>query len=130
MNIIEKIIKEYPLTTKIDCELDCYSLAKKRYLVFWRNNIEKNNIEKILNIIEEKTNNQKFDNFRTIIVVGNTNDNFKKSDLFYFNGVNIFVVFYLINEQKNKIFYNDSWIFTLGLNYRRFVKKLNKLLGN
>lgn len=41
MNIQEKIIKNYPLNEKIDCELNCYSLDKRRYIVFWDNLIKK-----------------------------------------------------------------------------------------
>jgi hypothetical protein len=37
MNIQEKIIEEYPLTCKIESELNCYLLANRRYLIFWEN---------------------------------------------------------------------------------------------
>lgn len=130
MNIQEIIIKEYPLTTKIECELNCYLLDPKRYLVFWDDIIEKDNINNILNLIEKKTNNNQFSEWKTIVVIGNTSDDFEKSDLLYFNNVNTFVVFYLVNEKENKVFMNDSWIFTLGLNYKKSVRKINEIVCN
>ena len=44
MKIQEKIIKNYPLINKIDCGLNCYLLAKKRYLIFWHSLIKKEEI--------------------------------------------------------------------------------------
>lgn len=84
----------------------------------------------ILNHLERKTNNSMFTEWKTLIVVGKTTDDFKKEDLFYFNNVNTFIVFYLINEEINKAYMNDSWIFTLGLNYKKYVKKINKIIKN
>ena len=128
MNIKEKIIKEYPLTYKIESELSCYLLADKRYLIFWKELIEKESIEQILNQLQEKTNNSNFSKWKTLIILGNTNDIFQKEDLFYFNNVDTFVVFYLVNEKINKIFMNDSWIFTLGCNYKKYVRKIDKII--
>ena len=54
---------------------------------------------------------------------------FKKDDLLYFNNVNTFVVFYLINEETNEVFMNDSWISALGLNYKKYVRKINEILN-
>ena len=41
MNIQEKFIRNYPLINKVDSELNCYVLDKKRYLVFWNELIKK-----------------------------------------------------------------------------------------
>lgn len=49
MDIREKIIKNYPLDKKIDCALDCYMLAKKRYLVFWNGLVSKNSMGQDIN---------------------------------------------------------------------------------
>ena len=38
------------------------------------------------------------------------------------------VVFYLINEEVNKIYMNDSWVFTLGLNYKKYIRKINEIM--
>ncbi len=129
MNIQEKIIKEYPLICKIESELSCYLLANKRYLIFWEGLIEKESIEQILNQLQEKTNNSYFSKWKTLIILGKTNDVFQKEDLFYFNNVDTFVVFYLFNEKTNKIFMNDSWIFTLGCNYKKYVRKIDKIIN-
>lgn len=103
-------------------------MAKKRYLIFWKDLIEKSSIEQILNQLQEKTNNSNFSKWKTLIVCGKTNDNFQKEDLFYFNNIDTFVVFYLVNENNNKVFMNDSWIFTLGCNYRKYVRKIDKII--
>lgn len=79
--------------------------------------------------MEEKTNNSMFTEWKTLIVVGKTTDVYKKEELLYFNNVNTFVVFYLINEELNKIFMNDSRIFAIGLNYRKYIKRLNGILN-
>lgn len=70
-----------------------------------------------------------FTEWKTLIVVGKTTDVYKKEELIYFNNVNTFVVFYLINEELNKIFMNDSRICAIGLNYRKYIKRLNGILN-
>lgn len=129
MNIQEKLIQNYPLDNKVDSALNCYLLGKKRYLVFWDELIQKDSIEKVLNYLEEKTKNTNFTEYKTLIVVGKTREKFKKSDLLYFNNVNTFVVFYLINEETNEVYMNDSWISSLGLNYKKYVRKINEILN-
>lgn len=128
MNIQEKIIEEYPLTCKIESELNCFLLANRRYLIFWKELIEKDSIEQILNHLQEKTNNSNFSKWKTLIIFGKTNDVFQKEELFYFNNVDTFVVFYLVNEKINKKFMNDSWIFVLGCNYRKYIRKIDKII--
>ena len=128
MDIKEKIVTNYPLIEKVNCDLDCYLLDKKRYLIFWDEPIAQNSINQILEQIDAKTKGIGFSQWKTLIVVGKTTEAFKNEELFYFDNVSIFVVFYLVDEIKNKIYMNDSWIFTLGLNYRKHVRKINKLL--
>ena len=60
--------------------------------------------------------------------VGKTKEEYKKEELLYFNNVNMIVVFYLINEEVNKIYMNDSWVFTLGLNYKKYIRKINEIM--
>lgn len=129
MNIQEKIIQNYPLVNKIDFELNCYLLDKRRYLIFWNELIKKDSIEKMLNYLEEKTRNPNFTESKTLIVVGKTKEKFKKVDLVYFNSVNTLVVFYLINEETNEIYMDDSWISFIGLNYKKYVRKINEILN-
>lgn len=130
MDIREKIIKNYPLDKKIDCALDCYMLAKKRYLIFWNGLVSKNSMGQILMDLGNMTDNSVFSEWKTLIVVGKTTDVFKKKELSYFNGVNTFVVFYLIDEEKDRTYMDDSWIFALGLNYKKYVKRINEILKN
>ena len=127
MNIQEKIIQNYPLVNKIDFELNCYLLDKRRYLIFWNELIKKDSIEKMLNYLEEKTKNPNFTESKTLI--GKTKEKFKKVDLVYFNSVNTLVVFYLINEETNEIYMDDSWISFIGLNYKKYVRKINEILN-
>lgn len=129
MNIQEKLIKNYPLVNKVDSELNCYLLEKRRYLVFWDELIKKDSIEEVLNYLEEKTKNPNFTQSKTLIVVGKTKEKFKKVDLVYFNSVNTLVVFYLINEETNEVCMDDSWISFIGLNYKKYVRKINKILN-
>ncbi len=129
MNIQEKIIQNYPLVNKIDFELNCYLLDKRRYLIFWNELIKKDSIEKMLNYLEEKTKNPNFTESKTLIVVGKTKEKFKKVDLVYFNSVNTLVVFYLINEETNEIYMDDSWISFIELNYKKYVRKINEILN-
>ena len=129
MNIQEKLIQNYPLINKVDSELNCYLLDKKRYLVFWDELIKKDSIEEVLNYLEEKTKNTNFTEYNTLIVVGKTKDKFTKSDLLYFNSVNKIVVFYLINEETNDVYMDDSWISFLGLNYKKYVRKINEIIN-
>lgn len=129
MNIQEKLIYNYPLVNKVDSELNCYLLDKNRYLVFWDELIKVELVEEILNSLEEKTKNSNFSEFKTLIVISKTNEKFKKADLLYFNNVNTIVVFYLINEETNEVYMNDSWISSLGLNYKKYVRKINEILN-
>ena len=129
MNIQEKLIKNYPLVNKVDSELNCYLLEKRRYLVFWDELIKKGSIKEVLNYLEEKTKSTNFTEYKTLIVVGKTKEKFKKVNLLYFNNVNTYVVFYLIDEENNDIYMNDSWISSLGLNYKKYVRKINEILN-
>lgn len=91
---------------------------------------KKDSIEEVLNYLEEKTKNANFTEYKTLIVLGKTKEKFKKVDLLYFNNVNTFVVFYLINEETNEVYMNDSWISPLGLNYKKYVRKMKIILKN
>lgn len=129
MNIQETLIYNYPLVNKVDYELNCYLLDKKRYLVFWDELVKYESIEEVLNYLYKKTKNSNFSEFKTLIVISKTKENFKKADLLYFDNVNTIVVFYLINEETNEVYMNDSWISFLGLNYKKYVRKINEILN-
>ena len=128
MFIIQKIVKELNLENKIDCDMCCYSLAPKKYIIFEESDINKANIEYVLKKVSDNCNNGNFSTWKSIIIFGNTTDSFKKKDLLYFDGINTIVVFYLINSLENMIYMNDSWIFPLGMNFRTYVRKINKVM--
>ena len=92
-------------------------------------NSAKDSIKEVLSYLEEKTKNANFTEYKTLIVVSKTKEEFKKSDLLYFNSVNTVVVFYLINEETNEVYMDDSWISFIGLNYKKYVRKINKILN-
>lgn len=48
--------------------------------------------------------------FKTIIVVATTKDKFTRSELSYFDGIDTFIEFYLIDLNETNIYINDSWI--------------------
>lgn len=123
----KKIVQEYPLVNKVDFSLDCYMLKKRRYLIFWNRLIEKKSIKDILIYLEEKTNNNNFPKYKTLIIFGETKDEFSKNDLVYFN-TNTYVVFYLINDDTNDIYMDDSWISEMGLNYKKYVRRINDIV--
>lgn len=62
-------------------------------------------------------------------MVGKTKDKFKKRELLYFNNINTYVVFYLIGQETNNVYMNDSKISSLGLNYKRYVRRIIKILN-
>lgn len=128
MNSQDRIIKNYPLTSKVNCALNCYLLDNKRYLVFWDETITKQSITKILESLGNNTKGSDFSQWKTLIVVGKTSESFKKEELVYFDNVSTFVVFYLVNEHTNEVYKNESWIFTLGLNYKKYIKKIDRIL--
>lgn len=127
MCIFEKIINEYPLTLDVMVSNDIYRIEKKKYLILIKENIEKDNLYDVLNSVRRSVDELSSE-WRTIIVVAYTTDFFRCTELFYFDGSNTIVVFYLINQQSNKIFMNDRWIFPLGLSHRKIVKKLNAIV--
>lgn len=130
MIIKDKLIKEYPLLKKINCSLECFEIDKRKYLIFWHEIIKKENIIKILKYLEEKSNNLNFTSIRTLIVIGNTKEKFKKNELVYFNSINMYVIFYLINDETNDIYMDISWNFPLKYSYKKYVKKINKIITN
>lgn len=126
MIIKDKLIKEYPLTKKIEVPFECYEVVKRRYVVFYDKEINRNNMESLLDVINGNTNNS-FSEKKTLIVIGHTNEQFNKKDLLFFNGNDTFIVFYLINE-KNEIFFNDQRSFWFGVDWSKIIKRFNEIL--
>lgn len=55
-------------------------------------------------------------------------DVFEKKDLVYFNGVDTFVSFYLINQKNNHIYFNDKRMFMLSVDWKKIIRKFNDIL--
>lgn len=129
MTIKDRIIKEYPLTKKIVCDFECYEVLKRRYVIFFDTKIQKDNIESLLNTFESMTKNG-FSKVKTLIVVGDTDEEFKKEDLLFFNGVDTFVVFYLKNTKNNEIYCNHQRVFWFSIDWKKIINKFNEILKN
>lgn len=128
MIIKDKLIKEYPLTKKIDFPFECYEVVKRRYVVFFDEEINRNNMESLLDVIDGHAKNV-FSEKKTLIVIGHTNEQFNKKDLLFFNGNDTFIVFYLINE-NNEVFFNDQRTFWFGLDWSKIIRNINQVLKN
>ena len=113
---------------KIASDLNCYSIAEKKYLVIWDELITKDSINEVIKRVTRETQNEKFSDVRTIIIAGNTLDEFQKEELIYYNNIETFVVFYLINEKLNKVYRNDLRGLALGLRPKRYYKKIEQIL--
>lgn len=124
--IKRNIISKLSLAISKDFDTSIYQISKKRYLLFWEEDINKNNVNKCLEKIDSIYNT--FGKHKLIIVVGKTSESFTKTELFYFNNIDTFVVFYLLDFANKKVYINDRSLFVLGLNYKRFIKKLNKII--
>lgn len=124
----EKLKKELHLIS-VDERLKCYLLTKKVWLMFWEENIQKNNMEEILHKIETSFSEKQLISRKTIIIMGNTIDDFHPSDLVWFNGMNMYVVFYLINEKNSKTYRCSNFFDSIGWGYRKWIKKIDFILS-
>ena len=85
---------------------------KRRYVIFYDKKIDKNNIESLLDVFDNLKNN--FEKRKTLIIFGYTDEQFNEKDLLFFNGIDTFVVYYLIND-NNEIYFNDQRIFLFSV---------------
>ena len=122
------IIKEFPLLNKIDSIKDCFLIDKQRYVLFYDEMISRENIPQILSIVQKQKDAYLQNSWATIIIIGKTQESFKSEELFFFDNVNTFAVFYLIDKEKQTVYKNDNWIFALGLNYGKFIRKINTII--
>ena len=116
------------LTNRMDCRLDCYQLAKRRFIIFNENKINHNDISAVLESVSDNCSDERFGEWKTFIVLAETDEVFEKSELFYSDNVNTFVVFYLINLSQKKAFTNDQWIFALGCNFKKHIHKIDDIV--
>ena len=129
MNIKNKLIKEYPLTRKVECPFECFEVIKRRYVIFFNKNIKRKDMEPLLDVFNNaiKNNSSKV---KTLIIVGYTDEQFNKQDLLFFNGVDTFVVYYLKNEINNEIYFNDQKVFWFSVDWKKIIIKFNKILNS
>ena len=125
MVIEDKLIKEYPLTKKIESSFKCFEITKRRYVVFFYEKINRDNMESLLDVFNDVLN---LTSKKTLIIVGYTDEQFKKEDLVFFNGADTFVVYYLLNENNNEIYFNDQGTFFFGVNWKKIIKRFNEIM--
>lgn len=65
---------------------------------------------------------------KTLIIVGFTDEWFDKKDLLFFNGMDTFIVYYLINEKNNEIYFNDQRVFFFSIDWKKIIRKFNEIL--
>ena len=129
MLIKDKLIKEYPLTKKIECSFECFEIIKRRFVIFYDKKINRENMESLLDVFNN-TQNSCFSKKKTLIIVGYTDERFEKKDLLFFNGVDTFIVYYLINDNNKEIFFNDQRVFWFSLDWKKITQNFNKILKN
>ena len=100
---------------------------KRRYVIFHNEKINKENIESLLDVFNENAKNN-FTERKTLIIVGHTDEYFNKKDLLFFNGVDTFVVYYLLNDNNNEIYFNDQRVFWFSVDWKKIIKKFNEIL--
>ena len=127
MIIKDKLIKEYPLTNKIDFSFECFEIMKRRYVIFYDGKINKENMESLLDVFNDNSR-KSFTERKTLIIVGHTDEEFNRKDLLFFNGVDTFVVYYLINDDNNKIYFNDQRVFWFSVDWKKIIRKFNEIL--
>lgn len=126
MIIKDKLIKEYPLTKKINCSFECFEVMKRRYVIFYDKKINKENMKSLLDVFNDNPNS--FTEKKSLIIVGHTDEKFDKKDLLFFNGVDTFVVYYLINDDNNEIYFNDQRVFWFSVDWKKIIRKFNEIL--
>ena len=135
-DIKEKLINEYPLTKKMDCSFECYEVMKCRYVIFYNEKIDnKNSFDSLPDVFNDATKNFPKGTLlikgKTLIIVGHTDEEIKKKDLVVCNGnADTFIVYYLKNDSTNEIYFDDQWIYRLGLNWKKRVRKFNENLNS
>ena len=123
----EKLIKKFPLTKKVDCEFECYEAQKRRYVIFLDKKVCKENIEKQLYELEAMTKNG-FHPKKSLIIVGYTDDEFVKEDLLYFNGIDTFAVYYLMNVNTGEIYFHNQRVFWFSVDWKKIIDRFNEIL--
>lgn len=128
MNIKEKIINEYPLTKKIECEFECYEATAHRFVIFYDKPINSANMEFMLYEFGESIKG-KYSQAVAVIIVAYTDEEFKKEDIFYFNGIDTYSLYCLLNTNNNKVYFNNLKVFAFDAEEKEFIKRFDQILG-
>ena len=128
INIEKKVLQGLGISETNQITKHCHLVTKDRYVFFCQEPVTKKNISNELNNLEKMFKASPFPEWKTFIAVAKTEDTFQKNELFFFDGVSTFVVFLLINEQKAELYFNDKWIFPLGLNFKKIVRNIKSIL--
>ena len=127
LTIKDKLISEYPLRNKIDCPFECFEAVKRRYIIFYNEKINRDNIESLLDVFNSATKNIS-SKLKTLIVVGYTDDFFQAKDLLFFNGADTFIVYYLKNNNSNEIYFNNQRVFWFSIDWKKIIDRFNNIL--
>ena len=132
MDKIKNLInRKLNLAIKIQSDIfECYQINDRRYLIYFNEPINHNNIQNLLNRIDKFCEEKNFSDWKSFIVLAETDEEFSKKELFYFNNVNTFATLFLINQNKKKIFSNHQWIFVNGVGFRKYVKQIESIFIN
>lgn len=68
MIIRDKLIKGYPLTKKIEFSFECFEVIKRRYVIFYDEKINKENMEFLLDVFNDNSK-KSFTERKTLIIV-------------------------------------------------------------
>ena len=128
MSIKEKILKEYNDAIKMESEIDCYMLRKRRYIVFWERIIKVEDIRQILDKARAGVKKISPTQWNTIIIVGETSERFDRKDLFFSDNVDTHAVFVLYNENDGNVYTNTSTVAPLGTGFKKYTNKIKELL--
>ena len=121
--IIEKLDEKFNIK-KVKPSL--YLLEDYRYLLFWDELITSKNIEEILDVAITDFIMPIYSVLQSIIIVGETEEKFKKADLvFYSEYHNVLTCYYLLNRQNGKR-YRSAEIFTTPRKYIKIIDSVIK----
>lgn len=127
----EAIKTDFALDNRLECDIECYFIKKRRFLVFIDDVITRDNLYSVCSKIRDDFTAHnlcaKYGAAKTFIVVAQTNDNFKRADLELFDGVDTVTAFYLFNNATQKVIYPRSGPFMWGLSYTSIIKKIHSI---
>ena len=130
MEKIKNLInRKLNLSIKISSDVfECYQINDRCHLIYLNESISHDDIKNLLNKIDKFCKETNLDDWKSFMVLAETDEEFSKKELFYFDNVNTFVSLFLINQNKNKIFSNPQWVFVRGVGFRKYVKQIESIL--